>query len=34
MQTAIDPRRCWALVVLAFAQFITIMSPSEFQAPA
>ncbi len=28
MQTAINPRRWWALVVLAFAQFITIMDTS------
>jgi EmrB/QacA subfamily drug resistance transporter len=28
MTTAVDPRRWWALVVLAFAQFITIMDTS------
>jgi EmrB/QacA subfamily drug resistance transporter len=28
MQSAVDPRRWWALVVLAFAQFITIMDTS------
>src|ERR687895_309328 len=28
MTTAVDPRRWWALVVLAFAQFITILDTS------
>ena len=28
MQPAVNPRRWWALIVLAFAQFITIMDTS------